>query len=99
VLRSRIAVYRFDMSSPVSFSRSLHVEVGHGFYNELDCDYSSTAYWYQAEPHRPFPELSPVDLRRAQPATGNLAQSALVLAPAIAAVLAVLWRLKHGRRG
>jgi hypothetical protein len=98
VLRSRIAVYRFDMSAPVSFSRSLRVEIGHGFYNELSCDYSSTAYWYQAEPHRVFPELPPVHLRYPQPATGNLAQSALFLAPpVVATVLALLWRLRRQR--
>jgi hypothetical protein len=99
VLRSRVAVYRFDMVAPVSFARSLRVEMGHGFSNELACDYSSTAYWYQSEPHRPFPELWPVELRRPQPATRNLAQAALVLAPPVAAALALLWGLKRHRRG
>lgn len=98
LLRSRIAVYRFDMSAPVSFSHSLRVEIAHGFYNELACDYSSTAYWYQAEPHRPFRDLPPVHLRQPQPATENLAQSALLLAPPVAALLALLWNLRHHRR-
>jgi hypothetical protein len=99
LLRSRIAVYRFDMSAPVSFSHSLRVEIGHGFYNELPCDYSSTAYWYQTEPHHTFGQLLlPVYLRRPHPATGNVAQSALLLAPPIAATLALLWGLKRQRR-
>jgi len=98
VLRSRVAAYRFDMSAPISFSRSLRVEIGHGFSDELACDYSSTAYWYQAEPHRPFDKLPPADLRRPQPATVNLAQAALVLAPPVAAVLALVWRLTRNRR-
>jgi hypothetical protein len=97
LLRSRIAVYRFDTSAPVPFSHSLRVNIGHGFYNELACDYSSTAYWYQAEPHRPFPELQPVKLRHPQPATANLAQSALLLAPPVVALLALLWRLGRHR--
>ncbi len=97
LLRSRIAVYRFDMSAPVSFSRSLRVSIGHGFYNDLACDYSSTAYWYQAEPHPPFPELPPVNLRHPQPATGNLAQSALLLAPPVITMLALLWSLRRHR--
>ena len=97
VLRGRIAAYRFDMSAPISFARSLQVEIAHGFYNELACDYSSTAYWYQAEPHRPFPGLPPVQLRQAHPATINLAQSALVLAPPVAALLVLLWGLRHRR--
>jgi hypothetical protein len=98
LLRSRIAVYRFDMTAPVSFSRSLQVRINHGFSNELDCDYSSTTYWYQAEPHRPFPELPPVPLRQPDPATVNLAQSALLLAPPIATLLALWWKLRRRRR-
>jgi hypothetical protein len=93
VLRSRVAAYRFDMTAPVSFSRSLRVEIGHGFSNELRSDYSSTAYWYQAEPHRRFPSLPPVSLRQPQPATANLAQTGLLLAPPAAALLTLLWRL------
>jgi hypothetical protein len=98
LLRSRIAVYRFDMAAPLSFSRSLRVEIGHGFSDDLTCDYSSTAYWYQVEPHGLFPELPPVDLRQPHPATINLAQSALVLAPPVAALLALSWRLTRRRR-
>jgi len=97
VLRSRVAVYRFDLSAPVSFSRSLRVSINHGFSNELDCDYSSTAYWYQEEPHHPFPELPPVPLRQPHPAIVNLAQSALLLVPPVAALLALVWRLTRHR--
>ena len=97
LLRSRIAVYRFDMSAPVSFSRSLQVKIDHGFYNQLECDYSSTAYWYQTEPHRPFPEIPPVNLRQADPAINNLTQAALLLGPPVATLLALLWRLRHNR--
>jgi hypothetical protein len=86
------------MAAPLSFSRSLRVEIGHGFSDDLTCDYSSTAYWYQAEPHGSFPELPTVDLRQPHPATVNLAQSALVLAPPVAALLALLWRLARQRR-
>ena len=97
LLRSRIAVYHFDMSVPVSFSRSLRVDIRHGFYNELACDYSSTAYWYQDEPHRLFAELPPVNLRHPHPATNNLTQSALLLAPPVIAMLVLLWRLRRHR--
>jgi hypothetical protein len=30
-------------------------------------EYSSTAYWYQAEPHKPFPPLLPVEERLPRP--------------------------------
>ena len=98
LLRSRVAVYRFDMSAPLSFSHSLHVTIDHGFYNKLACDYSSTAYWYQTEPHHLWTELPPVNLRHPHPATINLAQSALLLAPPVTAILALLWSLRHHRR-
>lgn len=97
LFRNRFAVYRFDLSAPVSFLHSLRVCIGHGFHNELDCDYSSTAYWYQEEPHHPYPELPPVHLRRASSVTKNLAQSALVLVPPILAALTLLWRMKRHR--
>ena len=97
LLRSRIAVYRFDMSAPVSFSNSLRVCINHGFYNELACDYSSTAYWYQVEPHRPFPALPSVSLRQPQPATQNILQSALLFGPPAIAILAFLLRLIRNR--
>ncbi len=29
--------------------------------------YASTAYWYQAEPHKPFPPLPPVEARLPRP--------------------------------
>lgn len=98
LLRSRIAVYRFDIPAPVSFSQSLRVEIGHGFSNELPCDYSSTAYWYQTEPHRTFAPFPPVGLRQPHPAGTNIAQSALLLAPPLAATMALLWGLKRHRR-
>lgn len=97
VLRGRVAVYRFDMAAPMSFSSSLRVQIDHGFYNDLPSDYSSTAYWYQTEPHRPFSEMTSTAARQPQPATVNLVQSALVLAPPVAALLMLLWRLKRKR--
>ena len=97
VLRSRIAAYRFDMHAPVSFSQSLRVQIDHGFYNELECDYSSTAYWYQTEPHRPFPELPPVHERQPHSARRNLAQAGLLLAPPVAALFALAWNLRRHR--
>jgi D-arabinan exo alpha-(1,3)/(1,5)-arabinofuranosidase (non-reducing end) len=97
VLRGRVAVYRFDMAAPVSFSHSLRVQIRHGFYDDLPGDYSSTAYWYQTEPHRPLYEMPSAATRQPQPATVNLVQSALVLAPPVVALLALLWRLKRKR--
>jgi hypothetical protein len=42
------------------------VSIEHGHANKRSDDWSSTAYWYQAEPHRPF-ELAPVEDRLTGP--------------------------------
>jgi hypothetical protein len=39
------------------FERSLVWTIEHGHANNYENDYSSVAYWYQIEPHAPFPAL------------------------------------------
>jgi hypothetical protein len=51
------SMYRFHVTDPVRFDESIRVTIEHGHANDLGNDYSSTAFWYQAEPHAPFPEL------------------------------------------
>ncbi len=56
---SRIAAYRFHVQDAISFTSSLHFTIEHGDQNAEIADYSSTAYWYQLEPHAPFPVMLP----------------------------------------
>ena len=52
-VRSRICAYRFHVEDPIPFQESIRVTMEHGGTNDAPgCDYSSTAYWYQKEPHR-----------------------------------------------
>jgi hypothetical protein len=51
------SLYRFHIEDPVHFRRSIRVSIEHGHANDQGNDYSSVAYWYQAEPHRPFRPL------------------------------------------
>lgn len=60
---ARIAAYRFHVGDAIPFDRSFRFDIEHGHANEEVADYSSTAYWYQKEPHRPFPPMTPVSLR------------------------------------
>jgi len=60
---SRSSVYRFHLDSPIPFSRSLRATIEHGHANHRSDNYFSVAYWYQTEPHAPFPALPAVDLR------------------------------------
>jgi hypothetical protein len=57
-----ISLYRFHVEDPVVFERSIRVSIEHGHANKRGDDYSSVAYWYQAEPHAPF-GLAPVSER------------------------------------
>jgi len=50
----RVTLYRFHVEDPVPFQRAIRVTIEHGHANRRSDDYASLAYWYQAEPHRPF---------------------------------------------
>jgi hypothetical protein len=53
----RIAAYRFHVPDPISFKKSIKFTIEHGHGNLDIADYSSTAYWYQTEPHQKFPPI------------------------------------------
>jgi hypothetical protein len=51
------AMYRWYLADPIRFRRSLVWTIEHGHANNYENDYASVAYWYQVEPHAPFPTL------------------------------------------
>lgn len=51
------SMYRFHIEDPVIFEKSIKITIEHGHANNLSNDYSSTAYWYQIEPHKKFPVI------------------------------------------
>jgi hypothetical protein len=60
-------MYRWHILDPIRFEKRLRVtiqQIGwkNGLYERSD-DVSSFAYWYQIEPHAPFPKMMPVKLR------------------------------------
>ena len=57
-LTGRVSAYRFDIHAPTPFRQHIRVTLDHGIDNIVQADYSSTAYWYQEEPHRPYPMLA-----------------------------------------
>lgn len=65
--RGKNSMYRFHIADPIRFRRSIRVSIEHGHANKLSNDYSSTAYWYQHEPHAPFPAMPAVALRMPRP--------------------------------
>lgn len=56
-------VYRFHSESPVVFNESIRMTIEHGHANHRSDNYYTVAYWYQTEPHAPFPNLPPVEER------------------------------------
>jgi len=63
----KISLYRFHIEDPIHFRKSIRVTIEHGHANRRSDDYSSTAYWYQHEPHAPFPPLPPAAERLPRP--------------------------------
>ncbi len=61
------SMYRFHIEDPIRFERSIRVTIESGHDNALANDYSSTAYWYQAERRDPLPALPPVEARLPRP--------------------------------
>ena len=60
---ARMTLYRFHVQDPVFFRTDLRITMqalgwrSEGRYLPLQDDISSVVYWYQTEPHAPFPEL------------------------------------------
>jgi len=61
--QTRFAMYRWHIMDPVRFEKDLRVTIqalgwrSGGRYLPLQDDIASVAYWYQTEPHAPFPPL------------------------------------------
>ncbi len=65
--QQRFGLYRWHIPDPIRFDHDLHVTIqdlgwqSGGRYLPLIDDISSVAYWYQTEPHKPFPKLPDKD--------------------------------------
>jgi D-arabinan exo alpha-(1,3)/(1,5)-arabinofuranosidase (non-reducing end) len=64
---NRHGLYRFHVLDPIRFEKDLRVTMqaigwrSEGRYLPLQDDIASVAYWYQSEPHAPFPKLGDRD--------------------------------------
>lgn len=66
----RTHVYRFHITDPVYFQESLRFSIEHGHDNALTLDLATVAYWYQEEPHKPFPPMLDREGREPMPEIG-----------------------------
>ncbi len=59
----RFGLYRWHIMDPIRFDKDLKVTIqdlgwrSNGTYLQQKSDISSTVFWYQSEPHAPFPKL------------------------------------------
>lgn len=62
-VQRRFGQYRWHITDPVRFEKDLRITIqslgwqSEGRYLPLQDDLASVAYWYQLEPHKPFPAL------------------------------------------
>jgi hypothetical protein len=65
--QARVGLYRWHVPDPICFDEDLRVTVqalgwrSGGRFLPLQDDIASTAFWYQSEPHAPFPQLADAD--------------------------------------
>src|ERR1700744_219181 len=66
-IAQRFGLYRWHIADPVRFDKDLKVTIqdlgwhADGRYMPLQDDIASTVFWYQTEPHNPFPKLPAKD--------------------------------------
>lgn len=66
-IAQRFGLYRWHIMDPIRFDKDLKVTIqdlgwhNDGRYMPLQDDIASTVFWYQAEPHVPFPKLPAKD--------------------------------------
>jgi len=53
-------MYRWYIQDPIRFEKHVRMTIEHGHANNYESDYSSVVYWYQQEPHAPFPAFPSV---------------------------------------
>lgn len=65
--QQRFGLYRWHIMDPIRFDKDLRVTIqdlgwrSGGRYLQQQSDISSVVFWYQAEPHNPFPKLPSKD--------------------------------------
>jgi hypothetical protein len=60
-------MYRFHIQDPVYFRKSIRATIEHGHANHRADTYSSVAFWYQTEPHKPFDAMPALEGRLPAP--------------------------------
>jgi hypothetical protein len=60
---ARYCLYRWHLEGPIPFRKNIRVTIEHGHANHRSDNFYTVGYWYQTEPHKPFPPLPKSDER------------------------------------
>ena len=88
----KISYYRYHIEDPIYFNKQIAVTIEHGHDNHRADDWSSTAYWYQKEPHDHsfYPELLDKEGREPNSHTGHLLRKGICITTLIGIILGVI---------
>ncbi len=77
----KISYYRYHIEDPIYFNKKIVVSIEHGHDNHRKDDWSSTAYWYQREPHDHtlFPKLLDKEGRKPRVHVAHMVRKSLCL--------------------
>ena len=89
----KISYYRYHIEDPIYFNKKIVVTIEHGHDNHRKDDWSSTAYWYQREPHDHtlFPKLLDKNGRKPRVHVAHMARKSLCLV--LIVLIPLLWIL------
>ncbi|MBA7527530.1 hypothetical protein ES705_19706 [subsurface metagenome] len=87
----KISYYRYHVEDPIYFNKRIVVTIEHGHDNHRKDDWSSTAYWYQREPHDHtlFPKLLDKKGRKPRVHLAHMVRKSLCLV--LIVIVPLLW--------
>ena len=89
----KISYYRYHIEDPIYFNKEILVSIEHGHDNHRSDDWSSTAYWYQIEPHDHslFPKLLDRQGRKPRSHKAHMIRKIAVISAIIGVGALLIW--------
>jgi hypothetical protein len=84
-------MYRFCMTDPMRFYKSIRITLEHGHANDNASDYSSVAFWYQNEPHDKADRIHCDIDRMSRAGSTPLSTDAILVRQTLLAMEAAIW--------
>lgn len=85
----KITYYRYHIEDPIRFEREIKATIEHGHNNHRGDIWTSTAYWYQIEPHKSFPKLP--DRQKRMPKRTHYGRNILISTLVLSLIVVLLY--------